>query len=486
MAISKIKPIKKTLKKAIDYITAAEKTESGKLVSSFCCSPVTADIEMQMTADKAKNESERLAYHLIQSFSPEDDITPEKAHELGKQFADRLLEGKYEYVIATHVDKGHIHNHIIFNATSFVDYKKYHMPYWHKYHMFNINDQICRENHLSVIENNSGRKGKSLYEYKASKSEKDEKSWIEKLRSALDSAIRAASTYEEFINIMEMEGYEYKETEKNLSFCAGADGQKRFTRVNERNFGEYYTKEMLLKRIHDKEFDQSIGQIEIQKEKPQEKKKEFGKKAFSENKINLIVDISKNIKAQQSGGYEHALVMANINTMVKTMNYLQQNGMTTLEDLSDKAAETVSLCQDMEGCMAELEKERKLLSQKIKYSQNYVKYRKTARQAKKEPVGSEFLKNNKNEILLFQVASLYMEKNKIDTSYLDIKKMIEEHKELLKKKKMIQPELKKMREKVKELETVRKNVEQILDTKIEVKEKKEKAKKELEKQDVEK
>lgn len=494
MAISKIKPIKKTLKKAIDYIIDEEKTDGGKLVSSFSCSPMTADIEMQMTTDKARNKSERIAYHLMQSFSPEDDITPEKAHELGQEFADQLLGGKYEYVIATHIDKGHIHNHIIFNATSFIDYKKYHMPYWHKYKMFNINDRICRDNNLSVIENSSGKKGHTWYESKTG----DRKiAWETKLKAAIDKAIFEARDYEDFINIMEMEGYEYKETNKNIAFRAASEGQNTFTRVNEKNYGEFYTKEMLKKRISDKDFDRSLDKGK-NKKRNEERNEEKENQNKTENrnrkttkkprqngeKINLMIDISKNIKAQQSKGYEHALVMANINTMVKTMNYLNQYGITTLEELNAKADEAASLMQTLESNMKELEKDRKALSEKIKFSQNYVKYKKVAAQAKREPVGSEFLKEHKDEILLFNVAALYMEKNKIDTTYLDIRKMIEEHKEYIEKKKMLNPELKKMKERVQELEAVKQNTMQILN--VETAEKAEEAKIEKAEKDIEK
>lgn len=468
MAISKIKPIKKTLKKAIDYIIDEEKTDGGKLVSSFSCSPMTADIEMQ--------------------------ITPEKAHELGQEFADQLLGGKYEYVIATHIDKGHIHNHIIFNATSFIDYKKYHMPYWHKYKMFNINDRICRDNNLSVIENNSGKKGHTWYESKAG----DRKIvWKTKLKAAIDKAIFEARDYEDFINIMEMEGYEYKETNKNIAFRAASEGQNTFTRVNEKNYGEFYTKEMLKKRISNKDFDRSLDKGK-NKKRNEERNEEKENQNKTENrnrkttkkprqngeKINLMIDISKNIKAQQSKGYEHALVMANINTMVKTMNYLNQYGITTLEELNAKADEAASLMQTLESNMKELEKDRKALSEKIKFSQNYVKYKKVAAQAKREPVGSEFLKEHKDEILLFNVAALYMEKNKIDTTYLDIRKMIEEHKEYIEKKKMINPELKKMKERVQELEAVKQNTMQILN--VETAEKAEEAKIEKAEKDIEK
>ena len=128
MAYLKIFPIKVTDKKALDYITNPDKTDEKLLVSSFGCSPETADLEFSMTREMAKkngmDKGDNLAFHLIQSFKP-GEVDAENAHRLGQQFADEVLKGKYEYVISTHVDKNHIHNHIIFNAASFVDHHKY-------------------------------------------------------------------------------------------------------------------------------------------------------------------------------------------------------------------------------------------------------------------------------------------------------------------------------------------------------------------------
>ena len=129
MAITKIHAIKSTLGKALAYIENPDKTDGQMLVSGYNCEPQTASIDFEVTAvlsHKARNlkrkRSTNLAYHLIQSFSPEDAVTPEQAHELGKKLAFEYTGGKYEYVVATHIDKGHIHNHIMINAVSFYDY----------------------------------------------------------------------------------------------------------------------------------------------------------------------------------------------------------------------------------------------------------------------------------------------------------------------------------------------------------------------------
>ena len=153
MAYIKIFPIKVTEKKALDYITNPDKTDEKLLVSSFGCSPETADLEFAMTREHAKkngmDKGDNLAFHLIQSFKP-GEVDVENAHRLGQQFANEVLKGKYEYVISTHVDKNHIHNHIIFNAASFVDYHKY-VSNKRSYHKIcRISNRICQENGLAT------------------------------------------------------------------------------------------------------------------------------------------------------------------------------------------------------------------------------------------------------------------------------------------------------------------------------------------------
>ena len=166
MAYLKIFPIKVTDKKALDYITNPDKTEEKLLVSSFGCSPETADLEISMTREMAKkngmDKGDNLAFHLIQSFKP-GEVDAETAHRLGQQFVDEVLKGKYEYVISTHVDKNHIHNHIIFNAASFVDHHKYVSNKRSYHRLCRISNRICHENGLATSMP-TGEKGKSYKE----------------------------------------------------------------------------------------------------------------------------------------------------------------------------------------------------------------------------------------------------------------------------------------------------------------------------------
>lgn len=150
MAVTKTHPIKSTLKAAIDYICNPEKTDGKLLVSSYGCAAETADIEFAWTRRHAIDKGTNLGRHLIQAFQP-GEVTPEQAHEIGMELAKEILGGKYEFVLTTHIDKDHVHNHLIFNAVSFTDHKHYHSNKRSYHDIRRTSDRLCKEHGLSVI-----------------------------------------------------------------------------------------------------------------------------------------------------------------------------------------------------------------------------------------------------------------------------------------------------------------------------------------------
>lgn len=165
MAVTKIHPIKSTLKKALDYIENPAKTDEKMLVSSFACSYETADIEFELLLSQAMQKGNNLAHHLIQSFAP-GETTPEQAHEIGRQLADEVLQGKYPYVLTTHIDKGHVHNHVIFCAVDMVNQRKYVSNRQSYAYIRRTSDRLCKEYGLSVVMPSQDR-GKSYAEWDA-------------------------------------------------------------------------------------------------------------------------------------------------------------------------------------------------------------------------------------------------------------------------------------------------------------------------------
>ena len=249
MAYTKIHPIKSTVEKAIAYITNPEKTDEKILVSSFACSEQTAFLEFEKTRNKHHYSGKNLAYHCIQSFKP-DEVTPEQAHRIGIQTADELLKGKYEYVISTHIDRGHIHNHLIIcgvnfeNGLSFgTEHDRKNNPAWKQ--LRKISDDICIENKLSVIEMPEKGYGKCYYEWLQDMKKNSYKS---KLKNAIDSCVMTSDSFDDFLNRMQNEmKYEYKIRGHSLSFRA--EEQERFTRCSRKSLGWYYDPEQIKKRI---------------------------------------------------------------------------------------------------------------------------------------------------------------------------------------------------------------------------------------------
>lgn len=257
MAYTRIHQIKTTLNKALAYIENPEKTDGLLLVSGYNCDPLSASLEFTMTAELANRVSGNyektggsnvLAQHMIQSFSYDDNITPEKAHELGRKWVDEILQGKYEYVISTHIDKGHIHNHIIFNATSFYDYHKYEtVPYKTAQLLREKSDYLCAEYGLNVIKNPSKSKGRTQYE---EQQRKRGLSWKEQVRQSIDNAIAKTSDFESFRAELQKNGIEILDGKRITFHKIGVESVNgRAAKVRGDRIGEDYTRERITERL---------------------------------------------------------------------------------------------------------------------------------------------------------------------------------------------------------------------------------------------
>jgi hypothetical protein len=239
MAVTKIKPVKSALKQRIEYIQNPAKTDGKMLVSTFGCSYETADAEFELTLSQALEKGNNLAHHLIQSFEP-GESTPEQAHEIGRRLADEITKGRHEYVLTTHIDKGHIHNHLIFCAASFVDYRKYISNKKSYFAIRNFSDKLCKEYGLSIVKPRQD-KGKSYAEYAA---DRDGGSWKSKLKAAIDTIIPQSKDFEDFLKRLESAGHEIK---RGKYISVRAPGQERFTRT--KTLGVDYTEDAITKRI---------------------------------------------------------------------------------------------------------------------------------------------------------------------------------------------------------------------------------------------
>ena len=203
MAVTKIHAIRTTLGKAVKYICNEHKTDEKVLITSFGCALETVEYDFRFSLSKASDRGKNLAYHLIQSFAP-GETTGEEAHRISQKLADRLLQGRYSYVLATHVDRQHIHSHIIFCAADNIDYKKYHDCKKTYYQIRDLSDKICAEHNKSVIKDFKDT-GKTYHEWYH---DKKGDSWKTQVRKDINESIKAARTYEEFLQLMKDKGYE--------------------------------------------------------------------------------------------------------------------------------------------------------------------------------------------------------------------------------------------------------------------------------------
>ena len=251
MSITRIHAIKATVKRSIDYICNPAKTDGETLITAFGTTVEYAPAMFANALKKTDPSDPNLAYHLIQSFAP-GEVGAKEAHEIGKELAERLLGGRYSYIVSTHTDKNHCHNHIIFCAADNITHKKYHdckRSYWNIRH---INDELCEEHNLSVIKENK-HIGKSYKEWMADKAGT---SWKSKLKSDINETIKQAHTYDEFLDLMKSKGYEIKDAEispeahKYIGFRA--PGQERWVRGRPKSLGDDFTKERIRERIEEK------------------------------------------------------------------------------------------------------------------------------------------------------------------------------------------------------------------------------------------
>ena len=433
MAVTKIKPIKSTLKKALEYIQNPDKTDDKMLVSSFGCSYETADIEFAFTLSQALDKGNNLAHHLIQSFEP-GEVSFEKAHEIGKQLADAVTKGQYEYVLTTHIDKGHVHNHIIFCAVNFVDYHKYNSNKRSYYGIRNINDRLCYENGLSVITPEKGRKGKSYIEYQTAKTGT---SWKGKLKEAVDLLIPQVTDFEELLEKLQASGYEIK-LGKYVS-CR-APGQERFTRL--KTLGIDYTEEAIQKRI-----------AGIRSRNVKIPKQEQG--------ISLLIDIENNIKAQQSAGYEHWAKIHNLKQAAKTMNFLTENNILQYEYLIKKIDEIILDSEQTADSLKQVEKKLSNMAVLIKNISTYQKTKDIHRGYIKAKDKEAYRRKYESSLILYEASGKALKDAGIK-KLPELAALQKEYTALQKKKEAIYSDYGKLKKKVKEYQKIKQNVDTIL------------------------
>ena len=425
------------MSKAIAYILNPEKTDEKLLVSSYGCASETAAREFEWTRkiaeQKGMNPVRIIARHVIQSFEI-GEVTPELAHEIGKQFADEILGGKYEYVLTTHIDKDHVHNHLIFNAVDFVDYHAYKSYKRIYYDMREVSDRLCKENGLSVIPP-SQNKGMGYKEYTEAKRGT---SWKKKLKQTIDRIVITAKDYDDFLRLMQEAGYEIK-TGKYISFRA--KGQERFTRS--KTIGENYTEERIKERI--------AGRT------PRRSQRQTTPKG-----ISLIGDIQERIRLIDSRGYEYKAKLTILKEAARTLNYLTENSLLQYADLEKKVEDVHSSYdrtgKELKGVEARLREVQPL----IKNISNYQRLKPVYDAFQKAKDKPSFKAKHEAELVIFEAARSTLLAMQGDEKLPSLKSIQSEQQRLLEEQQRLYDERAKLKKEVKQIETIKSNVDTFL------------------------
>ena len=434
MAVTKIKAIRGTLSKAIAYILNPEKTDEKLLVSSYGCASETAAREFEWTRkiaeQKGMNPVRIIARHVIQSFEI-GEVTPELAHEIGKQFADEILGGKYEYVLTTHIDKDHVHNHLIFNAVDFVNYHAYKSYKRIYYDMREVSDRLCKENGLSVIPP-SQNKGMGYKEYTEAKRGT---SWKQKLKQTIDRLVITAKDYDDFLRLMQEAGYEIK-TGKYISFRA--EGQERFTRS--KTIGENYTEERIKERI--------AGRT------PRRSQRQTTPKG-----ISLIGDIQERIRLIDSKGYEHKAKLTILKEAARTLNYLTENNLLQYADLEKKVEDVHGSYdrtgKELKGVEARLREVQPL----IKNISNYQRLKPVYDAFQKTKDKPGFKAKHEAELVIFEAARSTLLAMQGDEKLPSLKTLQAEQQRLLEEQQRLYDERAKLKKEARMIDTMKANVD---------------------------
>ena len=429
MAYTKIHAITATVNKAVDYICSPDKTDEGILISSYGCSPETAAYDFKFALSKTSQSDPNKAYHLIQSFFP-GEVSYKEAHQIGVELADKLLEGKYSYVVTTHIDKGHVHNHIIFCAADNINHEKYHDCKKTYYNIRNLSDTLCMEHKLSVITPGEKR-GKTYKEWQAGK---NGSAWKERLKADIDEAIKIAATYKDCIALIRAKGYEIKSEE--IGTTSDSKGEKthkfisfrpldreRFVRGSAKSLGAEYTKERIKERIEEKALVRDKKRVPF----PTRKKpivKDYSKK----NLIDTTED-----KFTQSPGLKHWADIQNLK--IAAASYSQSGSMAELEK---QIVAKSTLAKTARESLVETERQLKDLGQVLKYAEQYkanhiyhVRYQKSKDK-------DAYLRRHETELILHDGAENMLKRFGIDPKNLDVDKLRSDYNALYSKKQALQ------------------------------------------------
>ena len=433
---NKGKSVAACLKSRTDYAQNPEKTEQGELVSSYECSPLTVDEEFMLSkrqyelATGRRQKSDVIAYQIRQSFKP-GEITAEEANKVGYELAMRFTKGKYAFIVATHTDREHIHNHIIYNSTALDSSRKFRDFLLSGLAVQRLSDLICLEHQLSVIQKKPYRERQKRTLYPPKESNRD------RLCSVIDTILmEKPKGYEDFLQKLEQQGYEVK---RGKYTAVKGKRQKRFIRF--RTIGTGYSEEELKAVI--------AGEAEHrphQKQPPKEKS------------FNLLVDVQAKLAEGKSSGYARWAKKYNLKEMSKTLIFLQEKKISSIEEMQERVDAATARYHELGDSIKAAETRMAAIAVLRTHIVNYAKTRSVYDAYRKAGYSKRFLENHRAEIALHKAAKAAFDDAKLK-KLPKVKELDVEYSKLLTDKKAAYPDYRKAKDEMQELLRAQRNVE---------------------------
>ena len=433
---NKGKSVAACLKSRTDYAQNPDKTQQGELVSSYECSPLTVDEEFMLSkrqyelATGRRQKSDVIAYQIRQSFKP-GEITAEEANKVGYELAMRFTKGKYAFIVATHTDREHIHNHIIYNSTALDSIRKFRDFLLSGLAVQRLSDLICLEHQLSVIEIKPYRERQKRTLYPPKESNRD------RLCGVIDTILaEKPKDYEDFLQGLEQQGYEVKRGK--YTSVKGAR-QKRFIRF--RTLGAGYSEEELKAVI--------AGKTEHRPRQTQ---------PFQEPPFQLLVDIQAKLSEGKSEGYARWAKKYNLKEMSKTLIFLQEHKIGSADELNERTAAATEKYHQLGDSIKAAETRMAEIAVLKTHIINYAKTHEVYTACRKAGYSKAFLEAHREEITLHKAAKAAFDEAGLQ-KLPKVKELDAEFAELLTKKKSAYPDYRKARNEMQELVRAQKNVE---------------------------
>ena len=433
---NKGKTVAACLKSRTDYVQNPDKTKQGELVSCYECSPLTVDEEFMLTkrqyalVNGRSQKSDIIAYQIRQSFKP-GEITAEEANKVGYELAMRFTKGQYAFVVATHTDRAHIHNHIVFNSTALDGSKKFRDFFFSALAVQRLSDLICLEHQLSVIEKKPYRDRQKRILYPSKESNRD------RLCEVIDSILAEKPIdYEDFLQKLEQQGYEVK---RGKYTSAKGKRQKRFIRF--RTLGAGYSEDEL-KSVIAGESEHRPHQKQPPKEQP----------------FNLLVDVQAKLAEGKSGGYARWAKKYNLKEMSKTLIFLQEHKINSADELNERTAAATEKYHQLGNSIKAAETRMAEIAVLRTHIVNYAKTRPVYDDYRKAGYSKKFLEAHREQITLHKAAKAAFDEAALK-KLPKVKDLNIEYSDLLEKKRADYPAYRKAREEMQELVKAQKNIE---------------------------